>query len=120
MRIEVSGPIADALDLGRVEVYANEAAARSAAGTEPEAEGISFLKEQQWSLDFATAVVETRPLRTTLAVPGEVRPRTVGDAVVAAPIAGRILSLPSTVTIGAQVGAGAVLAETAPPEHAGE
>lgn len=114
MRIEVTGPISDAHDLGQVEVYANEAAARAATGLEQEEEGISFLKEQQWSLDFATAVVETRPLRTTLAVPGEVRPRTGGDAVVAAPIAGRILSLPPTVTIGAQVGAGAVLAELLP------
>jgi RND family efflux transporter MFP subunit len=114
MRIDVSGPVSDAHDLGKVEVYPNEAAARAAADAEQEAEGISFLKEQQWTLDFATAVVETRPLRTTLAVPGEVRPRTGGDAVVAAPIAGRILSLPSTVTIGAQVGAGAVLAELLP------
>ncbi len=114
LRIDVAGPITDTHDLGPVEVYANEAAARAAAPADEGGEGISFLKEQQWTLDFGTAPVEKRALRSALLVPGEVRPRTGGDAVVAAPVAGRIVQLPANTTIGAHVAAGAVLAEVLP------
>jgi RND family efflux transporter MFP subunit len=114
LRIDVSGPITDAHEIGQVEVYPTEAAARAAATGESDGEGIAFLKEQQWTLDFATAAVQKRPLRNALLVPGEVRPRTGGDAVVASPVAGRIVSLPANITIGAHVGAGAVLAELLP------
>lgn len=114
MRIEVSGPVSDAHDLGPVEVYSTEAAARAAAGGGEETEGTPFLKEQQWTLDFGTAPVVRRSLRGALVVPGEVRPRAGGDAVVAAPVAGRIVSLASNVTSGAEVSAGAILAELLP------
>lgn len=114
MRIEVSGALSDVHDLGTVEVYTNETAARVAEPPEEEGEGISFLKEQQWTLEFGTATVARRPLRNALVVPGEVRPRTGGDAVVAAPVTGRVVALPGSLTVGTPVPAGAVLAELLP------
>ena len=51
--------LSDEHRVGEVEVYPNADAAHAAgrAGNE-ETPGISFLKEQQWSLDFGTAVVK--------------------------------------------------------------
>ena len=84
-----SSTLRDIHEVGAVEVYSNpEEAARSAEGEAIEA--ISFLKEQQWTLDFATAVVGEHSLRESLRVPAEIRPRTGGEAEVIAPVAGRI------------------------------
>jgi membrane fusion protein, heavy metal efflux system len=111
MRVEVSGPLNDGHDLGAVDVFPTEAAARAGSSEDKGSEGISFLKEQQWSMDFATAAVERRAMRNALQVPGEVRPRTGGDAIVSAPVSGRVLHLATTATLGAHVAAGAALAE---------
>lgn len=76
---------------------------------EPEnANEISFLKEQQWTLDFATAPVQDQSLRESLRVPAEVAPRSGGQAEADAPFAGR-LSLDKLPVIGARVQAGQVL-----------
>ena len=88
MRIDLSGPLEDSFDLGTVEVYANVDAARAFKVAEPTEERIAFLKEQQWTLDFGTAVAGPRRIRPGLLVPGEIRPRTGGETVVSAPIAG--------------------------------
>ena len=44
----------DSHSLGAVTVYADEASASSHKVDKPQEETIAFLKEQQWSLDFAT------------------------------------------------------------------
>lgn len=79
-----------------------------------DAEAISFLKEQQWLLDFATATVEARAIAASLRVPAEVTPRSGGEATVDAPFDGRLIAdrLPAT---GARVTAGQVLAQVLPP-----
>lgn len=114
LRIEVSGPVSDAHDLGEVEVFADEESARRHAAPEEDEGDVSFLKEQQWTLDFATALAEVRAIRAALEVPGEVRPRAGGEAVVAAPVAGRVIRTLATATPGALVPAGAVLVELLP------
>ena len=63
-----SSSLSDVHSVGPVDVYA-DAAAAAAAPAEAEGKGISFLKEQQWVLDFATAVVRERPIRASLRVP---------------------------------------------------
>ena len=84
-----SPTLQDVHEVGAVKVFSDpEEAARSAAGETNEA--ISFLKEQQWTLDFATAVVDEHTLRESLRVPAEIRPRTGGEAEVIAPVAGRV------------------------------
>lgn len=103
----------DVHDLGPVEVSATKAAALHEHG-DPAEEKIAFLKEQQWTLDFRTAVIEDRRMRASLRVPAEVMPRSGGEAEVAVPFDGRLV-IPQTHLIGARVGKGDVLASILPP-----
>jgi RND family efflux transporter MFP subunit len=107
--------IDDEIRVGEVDVHATRDAARAAA--EPagaEAEGISFLKEQQWSLDFGTAVVGQQSVRTSIRVPARVEPRPGGAADVVAPIGGRLTSVIER-PLGATVSRGEELARLLPP-----
>ena len=55
-----------------------------------DAPGISFLKEQQWSLDFGTAIVREAAVRESIRVPARLEARPGGAADVVAPIDGRL------------------------------
>jgi RND family efflux transporter MFP subunit len=105
--------IADLHDLGEIASSPTKAAATHEHGPETQ-ETIAFLKEQQWTLDFATAVVEDRRLRSSLRVSAEIIPRSGGEAQVTVPFDGRLVasSLP---IIGASVRQGQVLASLLPP-----
>ena len=66
-------------ELGPFTVYPD----RKAAEAEPaphDDEGIGFTKEQQWKVDFATAEVVTRPIRTAVNATGVLRARPDGEA----------------------------------------
>jgi RND family efflux transporter MFP subunit len=112
-----SAALSDTHQVGPVEVFADPGAAAAAAPAEAEGEAISFLKEQQWTLDFATAVVQERPLRASLRVPGEIVPAPGGEADVIAPIDGRLVSVVSLAE-GAAVARGQELARIQPPPGA--
>jgi RND family efflux transporter MFP subunit len=108
-----SPTLQDVHEVGAVQVFSDpDEAARSAEGEGIEA--ISFLKEQQWTLDFATTVISERPLRESLRVPAEVRPRTGGEAEVIAPVAGRIAAGGVIPGAGTAVGRGQVLSRIIP------
>lgn len=78
-------------DLGEVMVFESAGAARKAIPEQPEVAGrIPFLKEQQWPIAFGTAVVAERGIRPTLRATGSVIPRSDGEVVVVAPVAGRV------------------------------
>jgi membrane fusion protein, heavy metal efflux system len=78
---------------------------------EPDEEGaIRFLKEQQWSLDFATAVVDGRSRREVIPVPATVEPRAGGSADVRALAAGRLASSVHR-AVGTRVNRGDTVAE---------
>lgn len=79
----------DVHELGQVPVAESESKVVQTAEAEEEG-GISFLKEQQWVLDFGTAQVLERTMRESLAAPGEVRPISGGEAVVTASMSGRL------------------------------
>jgi membrane fusion protein, heavy metal efflux system len=101
--------------VGNVEVHQNAEAARAAA--EPAGEerpGISFLKEQQWSLDFGTALVEEQAVRESIRVPARIEARPGGAADVVAPIDGRLTRVVE-VALGASVSRGQELARLLPP-----
>ena len=110
----VSTSFTDTHELGTVNVYADAAAAARQPAEAKKEETIAFLKEQQWSLDFATELVRERSERSSLRVAGEVRPRTGGEAEVTVPFTGRLVAsnLPA---LGTSVGRGQVLAEILPP-----
>jgi cobalt-zinc-cadmium efflux system membrane fusion protein len=112
-----SPKISDTHVVGPVEVYADATAVAAAAPPEPETEAISFLKEQQWTLDFATAVVQQKPIRASLRVPGELVPAPGGEADVLAPFDGRLASVVAHAS-GAAVSRGQELARIQPPPGA--
>jgi membrane fusion protein, heavy metal efflux system len=104
--------------VGEVDVHANAEAARTAAAAGGEdTPGISFLKEQQWSLDFGTALVKEQAVRESLRVPARLEARPGGAAEVVAPIDGRLTRV-LEVALGASVSRGQELARLLPPPSA--
>ena len=105
--------ISDVHDLGEIASSPTKAAATHEHGAETQ-ETIAFLKEQQWTLEFATELIEDRQLKSSLRVPAEIIPRSGGEAEVTVPFDGRLVAsaLP---TIGASVKQGQVLASILPP-----
>lgn len=115
--VEVKGEgVASEHDLGDVTVYSTVDAARAAIPEEPEAPGrITFLKEQQWPIEFGVAVAQERALRSTLRVPATIRSRPDGDVVVTAPAAGRVATNRGEFPrLGARVAASDLLGRLAP------
>ena len=111
LRVDAPG-LQDLHELGPVTVYA-PGMPLDAEDDEDDG-GISFLKEQQWTLDFGTVPVEVRSLRSSIAVPAVVHPRTGGDALLSAPVPGRV-DPESTVPIpGSRILAGTVLTRIVP------
>ena len=100
--------------VGQVDVHANPEAARAASKTGEETPGISFLKEQQWSLDFGTALVREQAVRESIRVPARLEARPGGAADVAAPIDGRLTRV-LDVALGTSVSRGQELARLLPP-----
>jgi membrane fusion protein, heavy metal efflux system len=110
-----SSGVSDEHSGGEVDVHASADAARAAApGGRDDAGGISFLKEQQWSLDFGTAVVGQQALRASIRVPARLEARPGGAADVVAPIDGRLTRVPD-LPLGANVTRGQELARLLPP-----
>ncbi len=105
--------------VGLVDVHATAEDARSAAAAAAgeAVEGISFLKEQQWNLEFGTALVEERALGESLRVPARIEARPGGWAEVAAPVDGRLTSVVDT-PVGSPVSRGQELARLLPPPAA--
>jgi membrane fusion protein, heavy metal efflux system len=113
--LEAEG-VEDRHDLGAVTVHANTdaaAAVRSEPATTPVT--IAFLKEQQWRTEFGTAVIRERTVRVSAVAQGTVRARADGEARIAAPLTGRLVTRPEGLAaIGAAVERDQVLATIAP------
>lgn len=94
--LEVEGSLKDRIGPIRIEVFDGLAEAR--AHVPPESEDtmrIEFLKEQQWKVPFSTAFVKKGQLTPVLEVPGRIRTPPGGQALVGAPVAGRLVAPPS-------------------------
>jgi RND family efflux transporter MFP subunit len=112
--VRQQGPrVSDFHELGSVTVYPTADAARAGSVTAEGAPAIAYLKEQQWVTDFATVVVRAEPMRRSVRVPAVVVPPAGGEAVIAAPASGRLVTtrLPQ---LGERVAAGALLARFEP------
>jgi membrane fusion protein, heavy metal efflux system len=107
--------IKDRHDLGTVTVFADEAAAiADAEKAEPDdPSAFAYLKEQQWTNEFATSPVREAELRTSIRVPAAIEPLTGGEAVVSAPAAGRFAA-DTLLAVGATVRAGQTLGRLEP------
>jgi cobalt-zinc-cadmium efflux system membrane fusion protein len=113
-----SKSVADDHVVAGIDVHPDMAAAKAAtAPAGNDAPGISFLKEQQWTLDFGTAAVQEQPLRESIRVVARLEARPGGAADVAAPIDGRLLAVVGG-AVGTRVGAGQELARLLPPPTA--
>ncbi|MBI4484760.1 MAG: efflux RND transporter periplasmic adaptor subunit, partial [Acidobacteria bacterium] len=112
--------LSDRHELGVVTVFADEAAAR-ADGEQQRAEdpaAIAYLKEQQWTNEFATAPVQEAEVRRSVRAPATVHPLPGGEAIVAAPAAGRLMA-DVLLSIGTRVRAGQILGRLEPRLSAG-
>ena len=109
--------LSDEHRVGDVDVHPNAEEARAAAPAGEDAGGISFLKEQQWSLDFGTAVVKEQTVRESIRVPARIEARPGGAADVVAPIDGRLTRVVE-VALGESVSRGQELARLLPPPSA--
>src|SRR5690242_10776325 len=78
----------ETFEVGPVKIAADAASAEKPA--ESKEETITFTKEQQWALDFGTELAHEQSLRDSLRVAAETLPRTGGEAVVTAPVGGRL------------------------------
>ena len=112
--------LTDSHDLGAVTVLTPAAGAALAATQEPEDGSIPFLKEQQWSLDFATAPAARRQMGASMVLAAEVEPRTGGQVDVTTPVAGRLAGDLPARAVGAAVTRGETLAEIIPHSGHGE
>ena len=108
-----SHSIEDVHDLGPSLVRGSQDGGSGSDGgtnAEPESGGISYLKEQQWTLEFATQLVGIQSMRQSILVPAMVEPHSGGRMVVTAPVSGRLLpsvrlpALGALVEFGAEIG----------------
>jgi RND family efflux transporter MFP subunit len=111
-----SSAVSDTHDLGIIESFEKKQAAFHEHGPETD-EKIAFLKEQQWTLDFGTDIVLDRRLESSLRVPGEIVPRSGGEAEVKAPFDGRLIAAKLPI-VGARVTEGQLIANLLPPTTA--
>lgn len=114
--LAVAAPnLRDRHDLGVATVFGDQAAAVADAEARPDKDpaAVSYLKEQQWTNEFATIAVREEALRSAVRVPATIQPMTGGEAVVAAPAAGRFAA-DTLLPIGSTVRAGQLLGRLEP------
>jgi cobalt-zinc-cadmium efflux system membrane fusion protein len=107
--------LSDRHDLGTVTVFTDEHTANADAEKHPadDPSAFAYLKEQQWTNAFATDRVREVELRSALRVPAVIEPISGGEALVAAPAAGRFTA-DSLISVGATVRAGQALGRLEP------
>jgi membrane fusion protein, heavy metal efflux system len=115
LRVEIKDSVI-VHELGEVPVFPDQRTAELNKPKEEEDAGeISFLKEQQWKIDFATAPVSKRRIRDAVAATGTIRAAAGGEALLAAPASGLIAAAgPSFPRVGQTVKKGEVLAYLIP------
>ena len=112
--------LTDQHDLGNVTVLTAADRAALAVAEELDDASIPFLKEQQWTLDFATAPAEQRQMADSLLLAAEIEPRTGGRVDVTTPVAGRLAGDLPPRAVGSHVVRGDTLAEVIPHSGHGE
>ena len=120
LSVELQGTdLSDVHHLGEVIVHSDASTAAEVVQDEEEESSVAFLKEQQWTLEFATELVQERSLRDSRRVPAEIRPRTGGEVDVTAPISGRLATSGRLRAVGSTVALGETLAELIPRSGSG-
>ena len=108
--------VSDVINVPGIRVYADDASMPHESEGDTGEELITYLKEQQWKVDFRTAPVRKRRLSASVQAVGEIFPKPQWHAEVPAPVSGIVLAeqnlkLPS---VGAWVKKGDMLAVISP------
>lgn len=108
-----SSQLSDRIPAGTVQVYADE---EDAHIHESHPDGISFLKEQQWVIDFDVVPVDSQQVMRSVEASGEIVPAADRVVEVSAPVSGlaRAGMNRGTPAEGERVGAGRALAILSP------
>jgi cobalt-zinc-cadmium efflux system membrane fusion protein len=116
LAVVLSGPgLQSRHELGEIVVHADAQAALAAAPQPAGPQGeIGFLKEQQWTTDFAVETVQPRELRESVSAPATIRPSADGAAELVAPTAGLVRAAGAFPVLGQPVARGQVLAMLVP------
>lgn len=115
------GGATDVLAIEACEVHASVDAAKTALGDEEEVAGrVTYLKEQAWKTEFATAAVGETELQPSVRASGEIRAVSGKEARLTAPTTGRVQLADPAPVLGMAVAAGQVLARIAPRLEAGD
>ncbi|WP_431064768.1 efflux RND transporter periplasmic adaptor subunit [Methylotuvimicrobium sp.] len=101
-------------DLGEITVFADFDSALVDVAEDSDGSEISFLKEQQWKVDFATEVVKRQPLQPSVRALASIKAAAGHEALVSAPLSGHVLTKPEDLPkVGSRVEKGQVLATLA-------
>lgn len=113
--------LTDRHDLGSTTVFPDESSATADAERRPPGDpsAIAYLKELQWTNEFATEIVVEADLRTTMRIPATIAPLTGGEAIVAAPAPGRFTA-GTLLSVGDRVREGQTMGRLEPRLSAGE
>jgi RND family efflux transporter MFP subunit len=105
--------VTDFHSLGSIAVFPTVEAAMAAPAAPEGPPAIAYLKEQQWTTEFRTTLVRAEPIRRSLRAPAVVAPPAGGEAAIAAPASGRLVTtrLPQ---LGDRVAAGTLLGRFEP------
>ena len=88
--VDIEGPgLKDRINAGKITVYGDEA---DIPHEDTADDAISFLKEQQWPISFATSEALRREVAVSIAVSGEIMPAAGRVAEVASPVSGLALA----------------------------
>lgn len=112
----VANGIEERHTIDSVEVVLDAAAATHPKGHEDQDAGehIPFTKEQQWRTEFGTAIATRMPFRPAFEAYGTIRARPAGEAIVTAPLPGRLALLPGAPQIGHEVERDQIVAALTP------
>jgi len=109
-----SGELLSIHQLGVHTVYPSQALALATASHDDQEESISYLKEQQWQVDFAVTKAEQATLRASVQATGVLRPRADGEAYLSAASTGHVQKQGQFPHVGLAVKQGEVLANIVP------
>lgn len=118
LQMKLSGSqVSDILHIENITVYKTDSEIPHEEAAVSGEEEISFLKEQQWKIDFRTEPVTARKLRGSVGALGEFAPQMQMYADVPTPVSGIILTEKNNVIppLGTWVKKGTVLALISPP-----
>jgi cobalt-zinc-cadmium efflux system membrane fusion protein len=102
-------------ELGPITIFADAKSAAASHGNHAHGDtGISFSKEQQWKIDFATAEAVKGTVRPSVAATATLKGQPDHEALLVAPTAGTLRATGSFPRVGQTVKKGQVLASFAP------